>query len=87
MVLISHSGMCTWTHTKTYRPASRAPLNSDALGFITGPFPRPNTRTGVGDEACAHSPLWTTSHLSRGNWKEREKGEASAEVKRTADEG
>lgn len=42
---------------------------------------------GAADKECTHSPLYTTSHLSRGNWKGEEKGGESGEVRRTADEG
>lgn len=50
-------------------------LHSRTLCFITGPFPRPNTQTGAGDKERTHSPLYTTSHLNSGNWKEEEKRE------------
>lgn len=62
-------------------------LHSSALCFITGPFPPPNTRTEAGDKECTHPPLYTTSHLSEGNWKEEEKGGERGEVRRMADEG
>lgn len=42
---------------------------------------------GAADKECTHSPLYTTSHLSRGNWKGEEKGRERGEVRRTADEG
>lgn len=93
VTLISHSPECACTHihlhTHTEIPTNlaRVCLHSSTLCFITGPFPPPNTRTGAGDKECAHSPLYTTSHLSRGNCKEEEKGGEHGEVRRTADEG
>lgn len=92
MTLISHMLECTRTctciHTKKIPTNSAGVcLHSSTLCFITGPFPPPNTRTGAGDKECTHSPLYTTSHLRGGNWKEEEKGGEREEVRRTAEEG
>lgn len=82
---------CTHIHlytiTKITTKQAGVCLHSSTLCFITGPFPPPNTWRGAGDKECTHSALYTTSHLSRGNWKEEEKGGECREVRRTADEG
>lgn len=92
VTLIRHTPECVhacahiYSHQNTYKLVG-VYLHSTTLCFIMDPFPPPNTQTGAGDKESTHSTLYTTSHLSRGNWKEEQKGGGHREVSRTADEG
>lgn len=94
MTLISHSQHCmrkhkrihTLTHTKI--PEIVAGVCTAVLSVsIQTYFSPPNTSSGAGDKECTHSPLYTKSHLRRGNWKEEKKGGEHGEERRTADDG